>query len=67
MYEPGIIVGKDEESNKKLEIAQQLLDCNGERLTQIHTQSNGWGDQHTIPPNIQEQIESPQVGIQGTR
>jgi hypothetical protein len=52
MYETRRIVGKGEESNESLEIAQQLFDCNGERITRMHTQSNGWGDQHTISPNL---------------
>jgi hypothetical protein len=51
VYEPGIIVGKYEESNEAFEIAQRLLDYNGKIIVRIHTQSNGRGDQHTSPPN----------------
>jgi hypothetical protein len=50
MYEPGRIIGKGEESNATLETAQRFFDSNGERFTQIHTQSKGWGDQYNTPP-----------------
>jgi hypothetical protein len=49
VYEPGRIMGKGEESNETLETDKRLLDCNGERLTRIYTQSKGWGDQYLAP------------------
>jgi hypothetical protein len=52
VYEPVIIIGIAEESNETLETAKQLLDCNGESFTRIHTQSKRWGDKCTIPPKV---------------
>jgi hypothetical protein len=39
MYESGRIMGKGKESNDTLETAEQLLDCNVEMPTRIHTKS----------------------------
>jgi hypothetical protein len=52
LSEPERIAGKGEESNESLEVAQRILDCNGEKTTWIYTKSNGRGDQHTTPQRM---------------
>jgi hypothetical protein len=50
MHKSGIILVKGEERNEALKATKQILDCNGERPSWIHTQSKGRGRSKHHPP-----------------